>query len=194
MRTDCVTDSLASLKARLVVLDQQLREAKKPGRTISDSLQADVFATLDQLCTLYLTADSAQRHEVRVFLITTPAICKELWQKYPRYAADQLITSGDDVWLKRGLAAVSLEDLRQDYRDTLGVLAWLWRAAVVHHHIDPLPYFQFVSELSNPIEVYPGQHSTREFLLRFRDSIYFKEQVQGLLALGRPWWAFWRKH
>jgi len=194
MRTEHVTEPLASLKAHLVVLDQQLREAKKPGRMISDSLQAEIFATLDQLCALYLAADSAQRHELRAFLITTAAIGEELWQNYPRYAADRLMSSGDDIWLKRGLAAVSLEDLRIDYRDTLGVLGWLWRAAVVHHHIDPQPYFQLVSELSNPSQVDPGQSSTREFLSRFRDSIYFKEQVQGLLGLGRPWWAFWRKH
>jgi hypothetical protein len=193
MQTENMTEQLASLKAHLLVLDQQLGDAKKPGQMISDSFRADVFATLDQLCALYLAADSAQRQELRAFVITTAAIGEQLWQDYPQYAASQLISSGDDVWLKRGLAAVSLEDLHIDYRDTLGVLAWLWRAAVVHHHIDPQPYFQFVSELSNPNEVYSGQGSTREFLSRFRDSVYFKEQVQGLLRLGRPWWAFWRK-
>ena len=188
-----MSDSPASLNVRLTALDQQLREAKKPGRMVSDALQAETFATLDELCILYLAADAAQRQELREFLITADAIAEELWQNYPQYASSQLISSGDDIWLKRGLAAISLEDLRIDYRDTLGVLAWLWRAAVVHHHIDPQPYFQFVSELSNPNEVYPGQRPTREFLSRFRDSVYFKEHVQGLLRLGRPWWAFWRK-
>ena len=63
---------------------------------------------------------------------------------YTRRAVSQLQTSGEEIWLWRGLVSTSLENCGIDYRDTLICLAELFVTAE-NHGIDAKGSFQKVA-------------------------------------------------
>jgi hypothetical protein len=63
-------------------------------------------------------------------------------------SASRLQSSADGEWLRKGLAAASIENCSVDYRDVLLALAELYVAAE-KVGIDPKPHFGAVAELSS---------------------------------------------
>ena len=136
--------------------------------------QRELFGVLDEVCDAYLLADDGQRGLIRGAFNGKDYVLLAL-ETYVSHAADTLASSGDLAWLRRGLAAASILDVRLDPYDLLVSLGHLYRAAALAGG-DPAPAFAEVAALSS--DAYPGKYgSARALLAGFRQSDYFRESV-----------------
>lgn len=129
-----------------------------------------------------------------VYLISTPNTCAEIRESYYRHArldksfplgplgfatrcAKRIETHDSVDLLRSGLAAVSIDGARVDYRDTYIALRYL-RVAALKCNIDPNVYFNEVALLSDPVEgsYYPKM---TKFLSNFENSTYWQSVVNG---------------
>lgn len=141
-----------------------------------DGPRQELNAAMDELCNLYLETNNQQRAEIRAWMASAPMVLRDLWG-YIHRAAEQIRAGGGEQWLRFGLAVVSIEDLRVDYRDTLVGLGDLYRAAV-EMKIDPRPSFAEIAAFSNSAPVQEDAVSTRDFIARFDKSDYFIGEVK----------------
>lgn len=185
---------LALLDDRLVqwskadnALFQTRYEAGTPLETIVADINADrkarveegvadpreaLFALLDDLTDDYLDADNAERGAIRGAFNGKDRVLAAL-DNYVSRAADSISPDDDMRWLRRGLAAASILDVRLDPQDMQVSLSNLYRAAAIAG-IDPAPVFQDVAALSS--DAYPGQFgSARALLANFKPSAEVSE-------------------
>jgi hypothetical protein len=93
-------------------------------------------------------------------------------------AGEQAWSSKDGEWVRRGLAAASIEDNRLDYRDMFGALGGLYLAAS-SAGIHCSRYFNEAAELSSAQHgLFPSVGTMRDFLANFEQFAYFKSDVQ----------------
>jgi hypothetical protein len=130
---------------------------------------------LDTLCDRYLQAVSPEREELRNEIARCFSLLRSLRQYIGR--CETLIsTTKERTYLRRGLAAASLEDNRVNYKEMYVALGSLYRASVaagIHPSID----FVKIGYLSND----KGRQripSTKEFLANFEESAFFKSDVE----------------
>ena len=83
------------------------------------------------LCDAFIEADTTDRSALRHRVAGLDDVLR-LLHALPGHAAAQVAQTGDELWLKRGLAAAGLEGRVVDERDTLVALNELWRAAERH--------------------------------------------------------------
>jgi hypothetical protein len=103
-------------------------------------------------------------------------------RSYPAHAS-QFIHSPDDIeWLRLGLAAALIDNLRSDFRDIWVALGELFKAAE-QHGIDPVPYFVASGtphQIGEPVQStgmfrFIGGHSPTQGVLKsFLQSEYLK--------------------
>jgi hypothetical protein len=125
---------------------------------------------MDGISGKYLDSTAEQRAEIRKqFGRDTLFYLYE----YAERVAAQLRITNDPEFLSLGLAAISIEDLRGDYRDTLVCLGELWLAGETAG-LDPWPYFEAIARGSNtePRDVFS---STRDLISSFPETAYYKE-------------------
>src|ERR1044072_3807122 len=134
----------------------------------------DMYVLLDQLCSIYLTASSQQRAEIRAAARDKEGIWSGLIN-YIYRAAERVQSSADKEWLRLGLAAASIEDCSIDFRDTLMALAELYVAAE-KASIDPEPDFREVAELSSYQTPSGGQISVNKMLSEFQSYAILEER------------------
>lgn len=184
----------ASDPARLEERDRLVKMA------IGNPPTEEVFLFLDEACDFYLAALPPQREQMRyilnasygpalLLLMKKPLSARE-WSYRPLFeacyhygfrAAQKLQESADQLWLQRGLASVSLEETRIDFRDSLVVLRELYLTAIAQG-IDPDPVFQAVAQLSGTRSPGTTKSSTRDFIGGFKRSTFFKSEVAPLLG------------
>jgi hypothetical protein len=161
------------------------RHYKRPFYSLDkpDTL-AELLSELHDLCSIYLQAPARQRSNMREAIGKDKDARRSL-ACYIAMAIEEFYSTGQPTWLVRGLVAISIEDLRRDFRDSFGELGLLYQYAV-RAGIDPTPYFRAVGDLSNP--QVPAHSfltkSTRAILLGFQDLSYFKASV--LPKLNQP--------
>jgi hypothetical protein len=144
----------ASDPARLEERDRLVKKA------IGNPPTEEVFHFLDEACDFYLAALPTQREQMRyilnasygpalLLLMKKPLSARE-WSYRPLFeacyhygfrAAQKLQEGADLLWLRRGLASVSLEETRIDFRDSLLILRELYLTAIAQG-IDPDPSFR----------------------------------------------------
>jgi hypothetical protein len=165
--------------ARLIgVLKSRLPLGYRDQRSKTDL--EELHQTTDELCVLYLTVASEEREQIRNLAAEPSRIIDYHLFNHIGWAGKQVSTSGDGEWLRRGLAAASIEDNRLDARDTFTALGGLYLAAS-SVGIDCSHYFQEVAELSSAQPVYPKIAwigSIRDFLANFEQSAYFTTDVR----------------
>ena len=123
---------------------------------------------LDELCGIYLEADPGQRVAIRAVFDDKGSVLKYLYS-YIGGRVTRLLKSSEDVkWLRLGLAAAAIEDMRVDYRDLLICLGKLYLAAE-SIGIKPLSHFKAVARMSSAQGRYGGG-STRDLLAEFHTS------------------------
>jgi hypothetical protein len=136
--------------------------------------QHELFGVLDGVTDTYLAADDRQRGAIRGAFNGKDRVLLAL-ETYVSRAADALAASGELVWLRRGLAAASILDVRLDPQDIQVSLGNLYRAAALTG-LDPAPVFADVASLSS--DAYPGRFgSARALLAGFHQSDYFRQSV-----------------
>nr|HEV7952438.1 hypothetical protein [Candidatus Acidoferrales bacterium] len=140
----------------------------------------NLHQTIGELCVLYLGVSSEQREEIRNLAAEPSRVISYHLFNHIGWAGKQISASGDGEWVRRGLAAASIENNRLDARDTFAALGRLYLAAS-SAGIDCSHYFQEVAELSSAQPVYPKFRwigCMREFLANFEQSEYFKQDVR----------------
>jgi len=126
---------------------------------------------LDELCGLYLEADRRGRIAIRGLFDGKQSLLNHL-HSYIARASRLLGSSRDRKWLRLGLAAASIGDMRVDWRDLLICLGDLYLTAK-RVHVRPGRDFQAVARLSNPVGR-DDERSMRDLLAGFHKSAYLR--------------------
>jgi hypothetical protein len=150
--------------------EEAQREAlARVGEGVLDGV--DTF--LNELCDFYSAATKEQRRAMRDSLGNNRKILYYIYGYIGRVER-QLKATRDHSWLRKGLAAASLENARVDYRDLSMALGELAKTAA-EAGIDPFPYFQEAAALSSEGREDTTTHSSlRAFLSDFLQSAYFR--------------------
>ena len=136
--------------------------------------RAVAFPLLDEICDRYITLDEETRSPIRDFfaeqrrrhgilLEYADLSARKLETKAPHLGLDQ---SAKAVILRRGLAAVSINNLQTDWRECHGALHVLFESALATE-LDPADYFEEIRSLSSDVSPHPqiSDHpSMRRFL------------------------------
>lgn len=161
-----------------------IRELKsRPPLTYRDrgsKAHVELHQMIDELCVLYLGVPAEQREEIRNLVAEPPPTVNDQLLGHISWAGEQALSLKDGEWVRRGLAAASIENNRLDARDMFTSLGGLYLAAI-SAGIDCSHYFQEVAELSSAQSVYPKirwMGSMRDFLANFDQSAYFKADVR----------------
>jgi hypothetical protein len=155
----------------------------------------DVLTALHYLCELYGQAPPVQRAMIREGLGRDPDVYQVagLYKGMTGFAFE---ASKDPKWLERYLLMISMQDLREDFREVYFQLGGVY-ILLEEVGLNPQIYFSRVAELSNPRQnsLY-GQKgmlrslrigSTRDFLLNFHKSPFFAETIRPkLVQLTKP--------
>jgi hypothetical protein len=131
---------------------------------------------IDELCGIYLEADPQRRGLIRSLFDDQDRARKYLHSYIAGRAARRLRSSGDARWLRLGLAAASIVDMRVDWRDLLICLGELYLAAE-DVGIRPRSHFSAVARISSREERY-GDGSTRDLLRDFHRSGHLRSIKQ----------------
>lgn len=140
----------------------------------------ELHQTTDELCVLYLSVTSEQREQIRNLAADPSQVINHHLFNHIGWSGKQVSPSADGEWVRRGLAAASIENNRLDARDMFTSLGGLYLAAT-SAGIDCSDYFQEVAELSSAQSVYPKirwMGCMRDFLANFEQSEYFKQDVR----------------
>ncbi len=178
-------------------IQENMRKVNKNGYTSDDFQNAikevrdkqtnkynwyeEIYTFFDQLCPAYLDATAQQRAEARAAASDKNGILSALLG-YVHQLAEQIHSPTDEKWLVNGLAAVSIENCSQDFRDVLIALAELFVSAEMAG-IDPKPHFKSVAELSSDRKPRGGSTSVAEMLTKFHTYAVLEERRR----TGIPW-------
>lgn len=125
-----------------------------------------IYALFDLLCPAYLEASAAEREAVRAAFVGKGGLQSALLG-YAYRAAKSIGSRKDREWLRRGLAAISIENCSRDYRDVTLALAHLWAVAKAAG-IRPQGEFAAVAELSSTDQPRGGSTPVQSMLAYFR--------------------------
>jgi hypothetical protein len=140
-------------------------EAIREKQRAKDDPYAAIYKLLDEFCPAYLKASAEQRTAVRAAVSDKGGMLSALLG-YAYRAARRIQSPADREWLRRGLAAISIENCGRDYRDVLLALAELYVAAE-EAGIRPRSDFKAVSRLSSGQKPRDGSASVQEMLANF---------------------------
>jgi len=153
--------------------DRDVRAIKEKQRAKYDPYQA-IYELLDELCPAYVEASAEQRAAMRAAVSEKDGVLSALLG-YAYRAAGRIQSPEDREWLRRGLAAISIENCSKDYRDVLLALAELYVAAE-EAGIRPATDFRAISRLSSAEKPRGGSASVREMLANFRSYGVLRER------------------
>jgi hypothetical protein len=153
--------------------ERDVKAIKEKQQAKYDPYQA-IYGLLDELCPAYLEASAEQRADVRAAVSEKKGVLSALLG-YAYRAAGRIQSPADREWLRRGLAAISIENCSKDYRDVLLALAELYVAAE-EAGIGPAPDFRAVSRLSSGEKARGGSTSVQEMLANFRSYGVLRER------------------
>ncbi len=83
------------------------------------------YRAIDQLIDMYLSSEEA----LRAKLISVTSQCINSFHSYSQWMSGHSVRQNDPQIVLRGLIALALDDLRNDYRDTLVILSLLANSA-----------------------------------------------------------------
>jgi hypothetical protein len=153
--------------------ERDVQRVREQQRAKYDPYQ-EICEFLDQLCPAYLSATDEQRTEIRAAVSDKNGVLSALLG-YVYRAAERIQSPADRDWLRWGLAAVSIENCRKDYRDVLLALAELYVAAE-RAGLAPQPDFRAVSRLSSRETPRGGTTPVRGILANFHRYAVLKER------------------
>ena len=139
---------------------------------VRDGLQQ----TIDELCAFYLKGSDDERDHIRKLVEVYRSLHQGLLD-HVVWVTRRIESSQDSAWVRRGLAAASIEDNRLDFRDLFVALGELYLAAA-RVGIDASHCFGEAAQLSSAIVGPVFKHSMKEFLANFEKSAYFKQAIQ----------------
>jgi hypothetical protein len=159
---------------KLSTLMGRLPQAAGAAASIGLGPRDDAFAIFDEICDLYARTDSPGCAIIRGVVHEREA--RHLLEDYVVHASEVLKKGGRPEWLERGVAAVSIDDQRRDYRDWLMSLGDLYLSARAAH-LDASPVLKRIAERSNPERHPAAPTATRDALRGFEESAYFMTSI-----------------
>jgi hypothetical protein len=151
--------SLADFEREREAIEAHERSRYDPGPEIED--------ILDRMCSEYLGATPTEREQCRSLVRDRKGVLSALIG-YVHSATERLTATKDINHLRRGLAAVSIENCAVDYRDNLVALADIWLVAE-RAGFDPSPHFRDVAKLSSDEDPQGGTEPVSEVMRHFQD-------------------------
>jgi hypothetical protein len=153
------------------------------GKNIADDFMrpydTDLHQRLDHICRFYLTAEPKDRESMREFARDQANLLYGL-ERHPQWCARQLNATKDRQFLKTGLSAVSLYDLRTLSNTEIN-LEFLYRSGI-NAGIDPKQDFKDVAALSTPMGRHAGYRSTQDVIASFEPTGFLEKRVLPHLA------------
>jgi hypothetical protein len=153
------------------------------GKNIADDFMrpydTDLHQRLDQVCMFYLAGETKDRESMREFAHNQASLLYGL-ERHPQWCARQLDATKNQQFLKTGLSAVSLYDLKTLSNTEIN-LEFLYRSGV-NAGIDPKPDFKDVAALSAPTGRHPGYRSTQDVIAGFEPTGFLEKRVLPHLA------------
>jgi hypothetical protein len=153
--------------------DRDVKRVKDAQLATYDPYQ-EMYDFFDELCPAYLDAASPQRAEIRAAVSDKAGLLSALLG-YVYRSASRIQPPSDGEWLRRGLAAASIENCAKDFRDVLLALAELYVAAE-EAGIDPKPAFKAVARLSSGDKPSGGTTPVGQMLANFHRYGALKER------------------
>ena len=135
----------------------------------------EVFAIFDEICDVYSRSDPPRCAILRGIVHEREA--RLLLEEYVGHASQVLKQGGRPEWLERGVAALSIDDQRNDYRGWLMSLGDLYLTAHAKN-LDASPVIKRIAERSNPELHQQAPAPTREVLKAFEDGEYFATSIR----------------
>ncbi len=161
-------------EGKLSSLMGRLPKAPAASAGVGAGPRDQVFSVLDEICDVYVRSDAQRCAIIRGVVHKHEAVY--LIGEYVAHAARMLGSGSRREWLERGLAAVSIDDQRRDYRDWLMSLGDLYLAGI-KARIDPAPVLRRIAERSNAERHQAAPTPTREALQGFERSAYFVTSI-----------------
>jgi hypothetical protein len=154
------------------------RALNESGRNIANDFlrpyDADLHQRLDNVCRFYLASEAKDRESMREFARSRKCLMYGL-ERHPKWCALQLDATQNRQFLKTGLSAVSLYDLKT-LSNTQINLEFLYHSGV-KAGIDPAHDFKDIAALSTPTGRHPGYLSTQAVIARFEPTDYLEKRV-----------------
>jgi hypothetical protein len=160
--------------ATLSTLMGRLPQATGAAASLGVGPRFAVFAVFDEVCDLYARSDPPRCAIIRGIVHAREA--RLLLEEYVGHASQVLKQGGRPEWLERGVAALSIDDQRHDYRDWLMSLGELYLTAHAKH-LDATPVIKRIAERSSLERHSIAPMSTRDALRTFEDSAYFLTSI-----------------
>jgi hypothetical protein len=156
--------------------------AAQARKLAGEDVAVELFAFLGRFCDAYVAEVMPQwRAKARAWVGMNRDVLNANWN-FATQMPELIRKPSDELLLLRGLAAMSLDDMRTDFKAVLATLARLWLAAR-KAGIDPAPHFAKVANLSNPGMGGGGAFMQRT-LREFESSAYFRDNVRPKLPRG----------
>ena len=133
--------------------DRDVDEIRKKQLTLYDP-NTEMYAVFDELTGLYLEVGSEDREHIRITVSDKDGLLSAL-VGYANRSANHIKSLADRIWLKKGLAALSIEDCCKDFRDVLLALSELYLAAE-DVGLYPMPEFKAIARLSSHLKPFGG--------------------------------------
>src|SRR5262249_50637131 len=134
----------------------------------------DLHRRLDDVCGFYLAADAKDRESMRGLARSHASLLYGL-ERHPQWCARELEATKNRQFLKTGLSAVSLYDLRTLSNTEIN-LEFLYRSCVMAG-IDPKQDFEEVAALSTSTGRHPGYRSTQAVIASFEPTGLLEKRV-----------------
>jgi hypothetical protein len=134
----------------------------------------ELHRSLVHVCGFYLAAEAKDRESMREVARNQARLLYGL-ERHPQWCARQLDATKNRQFLKTGLSAVSLYDLKTLSNTEIN-LEFLYRSGV-KAGIDPKQDFKDVAALSTPTGRHPGYRSTRAVIASFEPTGLLEKRV-----------------
>ena len=157
-----------------------LREAGEAAHEIVKDARQEIYRRLDDVCNFYLTASDSQRSHLRELVTDHSHPLRYYMFDYAVWCSKQIESPSDTDPLKRGLAALSLENCAVDWRDTFLALGEIYvKGKKLRMGVED--ELRYVASISSDKPPYPNsglKNGTKGFLEEFEKSAFFKESVR----------------
>jgi hypothetical protein len=134
----------------------------------------DLHRRLDHVCGFYLAAEVKDRESMREVARNQASLLYGL-ERHPQWCARQLDATKNRQFLKTGLSAISLYDLKTLSNTEIN-LEFLYRSGV-NAGFNPKPDFKDVAALSTSTGRHPGYRSTQDVIASFEPTSFLEKRV-----------------
>jgi len=154
---------------------RKVRISRDGAPEICSDESAKIEPLIRMALNLYVSGTAEDRETIRSFFSSTDRCHIHLFRVLAQ-TVREFETLPSESNFKNSLAAMSLENIRFDYRDSYMLLGRLYLTAV-RKSIDPDPLLQWIASISDTRPVYAGQSSMQQFFSEFKNSTFFRESV-----------------